>query len=185
MCSIPGVWIQSNGRAVDWRSAAAWRNGCQELCLITKDLFTASHCLWLLKTANFKLCSASLQTRLCERDQRVPYNHLDAIILCSYGVFFQKLIQISLVTSWKNVRFEVFMAVTLKNAIFWDLHHVALVRTNILEECSASIIRVTRISELGTTLAATSNRHMLWRNTMLERKHKYGIQDWGWGEEWG
>jgi hypothetical protein len=45
------------------------------------------------------------------------------------------------------------MAVTMKNAIFWDgmLHHVALVRTDILEECSASI-RVTIISELGMIL---------------------------------
>jgi hypothetical protein len=36
------------------------------------------------------------------------------------------------------------------------LHLVALVRTDVLEECSASIIRVTRISEPGT-LAITSN----------------------------
>jgi hypothetical protein len=35
---------------------------------------------------------------------------------------------------------------------------VALVRTDVLEELSASIIRVTRIGELGTTLAVTSNR---------------------------
>jgi hypothetical protein len=39
------------------------------------------------------------------------------------------------------------------------LRHVALVRTNVSEELSASFIRVTRISELGTTLAVTSNRH--------------------------
>jgi hypothetical protein len=38
------------------------------------------------------------------------------------------------------------------------LRHVALVRTDVLEELSASIIRVTRIGELGTTLAVTSNR---------------------------
>jgi hypothetical protein len=41
------------------------------------------------------------------------------------------------------------------------LHRVALVRTDVLEECVASIIRVTRIGELGTTLAVTSNRYML------------------------
>jgi hypothetical protein len=35
---------------------------------------------------------------------------------------------------------------------------VALVRTDVSEEPSASFIRVTRIGELGTTLAATSNR---------------------------
>jgi hypothetical protein len=39
------------------------------------------------------------------------------------------------------------------------LHRVALVRTEVSEEFSASFIRVTRIDELGTTLALTSNRH--------------------------
>jgi hypothetical protein len=34
---------------------------------------------------------------------------------------------------------------------------VALVRTDVSEELSASVIRVTRIGELGTTLAVTSN----------------------------
>jgi hypothetical protein len=47
----------------------------------------------------------------------------------------------------------------------WMLHRVALVRTDISEELSASFIRVTRINELGTTLAVTSNRCMLRRNT--------------------
>jgi hypothetical protein len=37
------------------------------------------------------------------------------------------------------------------------LRHVALVRTDVSEECSASFIRI-RIGELGTTLAVTSNR---------------------------
>jgi hypothetical protein len=37
------------------------------------------------------------------------------------------------------------------------LRHVALVRTDVSEKISASIIRVTRIGELGT-LAVTSNR---------------------------
>jgi hypothetical protein len=38
------------------------------------------------------------------------------------------------------------------------LGRVALVRTDVSEEPSSSIIRVTRIGELGTTLAVTSNR---------------------------
>jgi hypothetical protein len=38
------------------------------------------------------------------------------------------------------------------------LHRVALVRTEVSEESSDSIIRVTRIAELGTTLAVISNR---------------------------
>jgi hypothetical protein len=43
------------------------------------------------------------------------------------------------------------------------LHPVALVRTYVSEELSASFIRVTRISELRTTLAVTSNRRTLRR----------------------
>jgi hypothetical protein len=38
---------------------------------------------------------------------------------------------------------------------------VALVRTDVSGELSASFIRVTRIDELGTTLAVTSNRRTL------------------------
>jgi hypothetical protein len=38
---------------------------------------------------------------------------------------------------------------------------VALVRTDVSEELSASFISVTRIGELGTTLAPTSNRNTL------------------------
>jgi hypothetical protein len=41
------------------------------------------------------------------------------------------------------------------------LRHVDLVRTDVSEELSASFIKVTRIIELGTTLAVTSNRCML------------------------
>jgi hypothetical protein len=48
------------------------------------------------------------------------------------------------------------------------LRRVALVRTDVSEELSASIIRVTRIGELGTTLAVTSNRRMLRRNISLQ-----------------
>jgi hypothetical protein len=41
------------------------------------------------------------------------------------------------------------------------LRVVALVRTDVSEELSTSIIRVTGIGELGTTLAVTSNRRTL------------------------
>jgi hypothetical protein len=45
------------------------------------------------------------------------------------------------------------------------LCRVALVRTDVSEELSASFIRVTKIGKLGTTQAATSNRRTLRRNT--------------------
>jgi hypothetical protein len=44
------------------------------------------------------------------------------------------------------------------------LRLVALVRTDVSEELSASFIRVTKIDELGTTLAVNSNRRTLRRN---------------------
>jgi hypothetical protein len=43
------------------------------------------------------------------------------------------------------------------------LRRVALVKTEVSEEPGASFIRVTRIGELGTTQAATSNRRTLQR----------------------
>jgi hypothetical protein len=42
------------------------------------------------------------------------------------------------------------------------LRHVALVRTDVSEELSASFIRATRIGVLGTTLAVTSNRRTMY-----------------------
>jgi hypothetical protein len=41
------------------------------------------------------------------------------------------------------------------------LHSVALVKTDISEELSASMIRATRIGELGTSLAETGNLRRL------------------------
>jgi hypothetical protein len=46
----------------------------------------------------------------------------------------------------------------MKKAVFWDVCHVALVRTDVLKERRTSIIGVTRIGALGTTLAVTSNQ---------------------------
>jgi hypothetical protein len=45
------------------------------------------------------------------------------------------------------------------------LCRVAHVRTDVSKELSASFMRVARIGELGTTLAVTSKRHSLRRNT--------------------
>jgi hypothetical protein len=55
----------------------------------------------------------------------------------------------------------------MKNGVLGILRRVALVRTDVSEERSASFIRVTRIGELGTTLAVTSNRQKLRRSTSV------------------
>jgi hypothetical protein len=46
------------------------------------------------------------------------------------------------------------------------LGRVALVRTDVSEVLVASFIRVTRIGELGTTLAVTSNRRTLFHRSV-------------------
>jgi hypothetical protein len=45
----------------------------------------------------------------------------------------------------------------MKNEISGMLRRMALIITDVSEELSPSIIRVTRIDELGTVLAVTSN----------------------------
>jgi hypothetical protein len=47
------------------------------------------------------------------------------------------------------------------------LRRVALVRTDVSEELSASFIRMTRISELRTTLAVTSNQYQAFLRSVL------------------
>jgi hypothetical protein len=52
------------------------------------------------------------------------------------------------------------------------LRRLARVKTDVSEEPGTSFIRVTRIGELGTTQAATSNRRTLRRNTRSSRGDK-------------
>jgi hypothetical protein len=56
------------------------------------------------------------------------------------------------------VRFDVFTAVTMKNEVFWDVTPCALVIIDVSKELGASIIRVTRIDELGTIMNVSSRR---------------------------
>jgi hypothetical protein len=53
------------------------------------------------------------------------------------------------------------------------LHPVALVRTDVLEKRSTSIIRVTSIGELGTKLAVTSKRRTLRKNMSVLTRAKW------------
>jgi hypothetical protein len=55
--------------------------------------------------------------------------------------------------------------VTTKDAVFWYVEPSGSVRTNVSEERIASIIVVSRIGELGVTVAVTSNRSTVRRNT--------------------
>jgi hypothetical protein len=62
---------------------------------------------------------------------------------------------------------------TLKND-FWNVTPCGSCKMKVSEELSASIFRVTRVAELGTTLAVTSNRRTLRRNTKRASFSSYG-----------
>jgi hypothetical protein len=59
------------------------------------------------------------------------------------------------------VRFEVFMAVIMKNGVFWDVRRCGSCKNRRFGGTRASINKVTRFGELGTTLAVTSNQRTL------------------------
>jgi hypothetical protein len=66
------------------------------------------------------------------------------------------------------VGFEVFTAVTMKNGVFWDVTPVALVRTDILEELSASFVSspilVTLMKEALSSSETSVLTRATWRN---------------------
>jgi hypothetical protein len=47
-----------------------------------------------------------------------------------------------------NIRFDVFRAVTMKNAVFWDVTTCGSYKNDVSKERNASIFRVTKIGEL-------------------------------------
>jgi hypothetical protein len=61
-----------------------------------------------------------------------------------------------------HVRYEVFTVTTMKNDVLWDVTPCGSCKNRRFGELSASFIRMTRIGELGTRLALTSNRRTLW-----------------------
>jgi hypothetical protein len=69
---------------------------------------------------------------------------------------------------------------------FGMLRRVALVRTNVSGELSASFIRVTRIGELGTTLAVTSQKTPFFIVTFVKAPNlsktliEYVLSSWSW-----
>jgi hypothetical protein len=64
------------------------------------------------------------------------------------------------------------------------LHHVAIVRTDVSKELNTSMIRVTRIGDLGTTLAITNNRSTLRRNTNSYKSFRAGNLSSSYGNEY-
>jgi hypothetical protein len=65
------------------------------------------------------------------------------------------------------------MAVTMKTEVVWGVKQCGSCKNDVSVECTAFIIRVTRIGELRTTLAVTRNRITLQRNArrFLQESH--------------
>jgi hypothetical protein len=57
----------------------------------------------------------------------------------------------------------------MKNGVFWDVTPLAPVRKDVSEELSASFTMLTRIGELGTTLAVTSKQKQTPWSLVRER----------------
>jgi hypothetical protein len=95
------------------------------------------------------------------------YGIKHSLLISSTGGALQLSTPDNLMGKQENcVRSEVFTAVTMKNGVFWNVTPCGSCKNRVSNELSASIIRVTRIGELGTTLAVTSNRRTLRRNTL-------------------
>jgi hypothetical protein len=77
---------------------------------------------------------------------------------CCYGDMAPSLSPLRLVMAWQAVLYsrEITVLFLFRMASSEMLFRVALVRTDVSEDLSTSIMRVTRIGELGTTLAVTS-----------------------------
>jgi hypothetical protein len=115
-----------------------------------------SYVKWI---ANKQLCT-SLHKRACFKQLTLVVlvdfrNRLGQIDLTPCRVAFQD-------TEAENCASRPY---NLMNDVFWDVTPCGSCKNHVSEELSASFIRVTRIGELGTTLAVTSNRRTLRRNT--------------------
>jgi hypothetical protein len=75
-----------------------------------------------------------------------------------------------------GVRFEVFTAVTMKNCVFWDVTPYGSYMNRRFGRTYRLHHQGDKIGELVTTLAVTSNRRTLGRNTKGERKLEWNTR---------
>jgi hypothetical protein len=69
-----------------------------------------------------------------------------------------------------NAGSDVFAAVTMKKGVFGDVTPCSSCKTDVSEDCIISIIRVTRIGELGTKIAVTSTRRTLQKKYYVRKE---------------
>jgi hypothetical protein len=128
---------------------------------------------------SFRAGSVFLQTFLSQFV--ITSRSLSVCLLCSRRVYMDfrcfgcPLEVSSQLNLWRRKFLSYWRITHLKEPLIWRmassgmLRRVALVRIDVSEELSASFIRVTRIGELGTTPALTSNRRTLRRNAKWGR----------------
>jgi hypothetical protein len=120
------------------------------------EMFLCRLSCMLLLNGRLPYASGTICHRCC------PFVTVVVEVLIQTMVYFVKGMNVESKLVTKYVRwwsFENVMA--MKNGSSGKLRRVALVRTDVSEELSASFIMVARIGGLGTTLALTSNRRTL------------------------
>jgi hypothetical protein len=151
---------------------------CHECTRLTPDISKADKCYSVVRYLKYELnevlsCYRQLVIASHTRTKEIAYRRFmfHNIQLLKY---FRKLkIILSEISKLTNI---ILVRLRFSRRWLWRmvssgmLRRVALVKTDVSEEPGASFIRVTRIGELGTTQAATSNRRTLGRNTKWERK---------------
>jgi hypothetical protein len=142
-CECQNVWISGTLHSLGILDplAAYFRVGCK--CNSSEGYYTSHLCLL---RAQFPLwASTQVQQVACVRRY-------------TYGLHF---LQILICKIWR------FHGGDYEEWCLVGCYAVALVRTDVSDELSASFIRVTRIGELGTTLAVTGNRRTLRRTASV------------------
>jgi hypothetical protein len=123
-------------KVVNQLSSRCWVDPVPDIQLLTKSCSAGN------RTRNLWICSQELW----------PLDHRGCL---------------SMEITFRNLQFLSYGATSLtrRRVCNWDVTPCDSVRTDVSEERSASIIRVKGIGELWKTLAVTSNRRTLRRNT--------------------
>jgi hypothetical protein len=143
--------------------------GCYAVCYGVTSQKTPFFIVTAVKTSNLTLWylfseSSPANTGLLYNTHSWLPMHIQIVLLKKGGVNIRKIPPADMDSSDKvsirHIRFEVFTAVTRKNAIFWDVTPCGSCKNRCFGGTWRRHIRMT-ISELGTTLAVTSKRCML------------------------
>jgi hypothetical protein len=125
--------------------------------------------IFLFRYVWYRSCRVHGDTRL-NRGKNIQHRSLRPLYLFSWPHYEYHTVNGANFSSFWTERTDVNHEKWWRIVSSGLLRRVALVRTDVSEEPGASFIRVTKIGELGTTQAATSNRRTLqWNTKVLTR----------------